>query len=151
MYLIKLYKEIRTWLKIKNILQEYERELVLENFRIDWIGRAYTVINLPEEVANHQIPVQEGYVLGHLRNYDSLFMKMGISDYLIPEFQKIENTDSFLLILAPEREALTIRRGLLFLAQCFGLIVLGRILYKVINNNFDTISNFISSCLEWLF
>ena len=66
MYIRKLYKELQIWYKIRKIANENKTKLLEKGFRVDWIGRIYTVINLPEEVVNQPIS-QEGYVLMQLR------------------------------------------------------------------------------------
>ena len=98
MYIFKLIKEIKIWLKIRKIAKENEKLLNENGFRVDWIGRIYTVINLPEEVVNAPIS-QEGYVLMKLREFDRVFLTLGIADYVSPEMQKISDSDSFLLII----------------------------------------------------
>ena len=52
MYIIDLYKELQVWRKIKKIAKNAEKELNEKGFRVDWVGRIYTVINLPEEEKN---------------------------------------------------------------------------------------------------
>ena len=105
MYIRKLYKELRVWYKIRKIANENKTKLLDKGFRVDWIGRIYTVINLPEEVVNQPIS-QEGYVLMQLREHDKLFLEMGIADYVSPEFNPIPETDSFLLVLSADRDYL---------------------------------------------
>ena len=105
MYIKNLYNEIKIWVKIRKIAQENKNKLSEKGFRIDWVGRIYTVINLPEEVVSAPIS-QEGYVLMQLREHDKLFLDLGIADYVSPEFNPIPNTDSFLLVLSADREYL---------------------------------------------
>ena len=103
MYILKLYKELVIWNKIKKIAKGAQVKLLEKGFRVDWVGRIYTVINLPEEVANTPVS-QEGYVLMQLREHDKLFLELGIADYVSPEFEPIPDSDSFLLVLSPDRE-----------------------------------------------
>ena len=105
MYIKNLYNEIKIWVKIRKIAQENKNKLLEKGFRVDWVGRIYTVINLPEEVVSAPIS-QEGYVLMQLREHDKLFLDLGIADYVSPEFNPIPNTDSFLLVLSADREYL---------------------------------------------
>ena len=105
MYIKNLYNEIKIWVKIRKIAQENKNKLSEKGFRVDWVGRIYTVINLPEEVVSAPIS-QEGYVLMQLREHDKLFLDLGIADYVSPEFNPIPNTDSFLLVLSADREYL---------------------------------------------
>tara|TARA_R110000803_G_scaffold6405_1_gene20793 strand:+ start:332 stop:784 length:453 start_codon:yes stop_codon:yes gene_type:complete len=105
MYIKNLYNEIKIWVKIRKIAQDNKNKLLEKGFRVDWVGRIYTVINLPEEVVSAPIS-QEGYVLMQLREHDKLFLDLGIADYVSPEFNPIPNTDSFLLVLSADREYL---------------------------------------------
>lgn len=105
MYIKNLYNEIKIWVKIRKIAQDNKNKLLDKGFRVDWVGRIYTVINLPEEVVSAPIS-QEGYVLMQLREHDKLFLDLGIADYVSPEFNPIPNTDSFLLVLSADREYL---------------------------------------------
>jgi hypothetical protein len=107
MYIKNLYNEIKIWVKIRKIAQENKNKLLEKGFRVDWVGRIYTVINLPEEVVSAPIS-QEGYVLMQLREHDKLFLDLGIADYVSPEFNPIPNTDSFLLVLSADREYLKV-------------------------------------------
>ena len=139
MYAKKLLREINIWRKIRNIAKENEQELNKKGFRVDWVGRIYTVINLPEEVATAPIS-QEGYVLMKLREHDQFLLQMGIADYVSPEFNRIESTDSFLLVLSPDRDQLRLWP---FTKSVFrtSLILLGlRLFYVVISNNQEKIA-----------
>lgn len=122
MYIFKLIKEIKIWLKIRKVAKENEKLLNENGFRVDWIGRIYTVINLPEEVVNAPIS-QEGYVLMKLREYDKIFLTMGIADYVSPEMEKIPNSDSFLLIISPNSEYISFWPMLWFLVKLFGIYI----------------------------
>ena len=55
MYIFDLIGEINIWRKVRAIAKENEKILNESGFRVDWIGRIYTVINLPEEVVNQPI------------------------------------------------------------------------------------------------
>ena len=142
MYILNLIKEIRIWLKIRKIAKENEKTLNENGFRVDWIGRIYTVINLPEEVVNAPIS-QEGYVLMKLREYDKIFLNMGIADYVSPEMEKIPNTDSFLLIISPNNDYVNFSSIFWFLVKFVGVIIALRILINVIV--------YIYPYLEWFF
>ena len=86
MYIFNLIKEINIWRKVRSIAKENRKDLNESGFRIDWVGRIYTVINLPEEVVNQPFS-KEGYILMKLREYDKLFLNMGIADVIAPEIK----------------------------------------------------------------
>ena len=128
MYILDLYKEIQIWKKIKKIAKESEKELNEKGFRVDWVGRIYTVINLPEEVVSAPIS-QEGYVLMKLREHDKFLLELGIADYVSPEFNPIEDTDSFLLVLSADRDYIRLWPFLKSLVKTLGLLLLLRVIY----------------------
>ena len=139
MYISKLYKELNIWRKIRKIAKSEEEALNEKGFRVDWIGRIYTVINLPEEVATAPIS-QEGYVLMKLREHDQFLLQLGIADYVSPEFSKIDDSDSFLLVLSADREYFRLWPFLKSIVKTLGLIFLIRILYLLLSHNQEKIS-----------
>lgn len=151
MYLIKLYREIQIWRKVHRIAKESALALEQTGFRIDWIGRMYTVINLPDEVLSHHPSVQEGYVLQKLRDYDQLFLNLGIADVIVPEFERIDGAGAFLLILSPDRKYLRILPFLGFLLKTTLLIIIARILTNIFVNYDDVIIKTLTEILNWVF
>ena len=90
-------------IRLEKLPRQQKPNLKEKGFRVDWIGRIYTVINLPEEVVSAPIS-QEGYVLMQLRKHDKFLLELGIADYVSPEFNPIPDTNSFLLVLSADRE-----------------------------------------------
>lgn len=138
MYIVKLFKEINLWRKIRKIAKENERALNEKGFRVDWVGRIYTVINLPEEVATAPIS-QEGYVLMELRKHDKFLLELGIADYVSPEFGRIEGEDSFLLVLSADREQLKFIPFMKSILKTTGILLILRLLYVIVSNNQEII------------
>ena len=138
MYISKLYKEIRIWQKIRRVAIAEKKSLNEKGFRVDWIGRIYTVINLPEEVATAPIS-QEGYVLMKLREHDQYLLQLGIADYVSPEFNKIDNSDSFLLVLSADREYFKLWPFVVSMVKTVGVIFILRILYLILSRNQEKI------------
>ncbi len=137
-YFKELYLEIKVWRQIKKIAIESKEDLAKENFRVDWVGRIYTVINLPEEMMDRP-DLHEGFVLMQLRDYDSLFMKMGIADYIFPEISNVGD-GAYLLVLTGPKDYIGVVN---FIKHIIGLglyILLLRILYSVAVNNWPKIS-----------
>ncbi len=150
MYINKLYKEIQIWRKIKKIAKAEEEALNEKGFRVDWIGRIYTVINLPEEVATAPIS-QEGYVLMKLREHDKFLLDLGIADYVAPEFNRIENTDSFLLVLSPDRDYFKLWPFLVSAAKTAGLLLVLRVLYLIFSHNQENITELWNRLMTLIF
>lgn len=151
MYLFKLWREIKIWLKVRKVALENKTELAKKGFRIDWIGRIYTVINLPEEVANHSPQVQQTYVLEKLRNFDTIFLKIGIADFIIPEFRVIKNTASYLLVLSPERDYFRFKAFLIFLFKVILGITIIRISFILFSMYWNDMVHYFNKVINFLF
>lgn len=150
MYINNLIKEINIWRKVRSVAKENEKNLNENNFRVDWIGRIYTVINLPEEVINQPIS-REGYVLMKLREYDILFLKMGIADVIAPEMVELEDADSYLLILSPDRDYIKFMPFIWFLFKSSFYIILIKIIYNIGQNYWTSIIEFMIKIINWIF
>lgn len=125
---------------VRKVAKRNQETLSEFDLRVDWIGRIYTVINLPEEVASQPYS-QQPYVLGQLRKYDEVLLRLQLSDILFPEFEKIPNEDAYILILTPEIEYLSVFRFLLNLALWIVILTVAKIgiNYALINFDFDII------------
>ena len=150
MYILNLYKEIQLWIKIKKIAKAAEKELNTKGFRVDWVGRIYRVINLPEEVVTAPIS-QEGYVLMKLREHDKFLLELGIADYVSPEFNPIEGTDSFLLVLSADREYAMFWPFFISLIKTLGLLLLLRVIYILFESHGQKISELWNNLITTIF
>ena len=135
-------RELREWLIVKSVAKKYKEELDKLGFRIDYIGRIYTVINFPDEYVNNQ-KAKEGYILEYLRSCDEVFIKMEIGDIVAPEFVTI-NDSAVLLIISPEREYLTLFGIGLFLLKLSLVGLVLNFLIKLIIKWWPNISEFFS-------
>lgn len=127
MYLKKLIHQIKVWVKINKILKEPEVKLNIEEsgFRVDWVGRMYTVIHLPEEVIKSHDQIQHMFVLNALREFDELFLRLGFADAVAPEFKQIDD-ENYLLIICPDYDTFKWYK-ILGLLTLIGAIVYGLI------------------------
>lgn len=139
MWPIKAYREIRIWQKVREAALEYEDQLGSMGFRVDWIGRIYTVINLPEEVMTAAPQIQEGYVLMKLRDYDRLFLQLGLAGDIFPEMERIEEEGvaAFLLVLSPESEHLSLWPAIKWLVSASIMLILARVLWVFCEANWS--------------
>ena len=140
MYIFNLINEINVWRKVRKIAIQSKNILEESKFRVDWIGRIYTVINLPEEVVNQPFS-REGYVLMKLREYDSLFLNMGIADSVSPELVELEEFDAYLLILSPDRDYIKFWPFFISLLKTTAVVVILRVAYLLLYNYQDSIIN----------
>lgn len=150
MYISDVISEVNIWRKVRAIAKENEKPLNEAGFRVDWIGRIYTVINLPEEVVNQPIS-KEGYILMKLREYDTLFLNMGIADAISPEIEEIPGADAYLLILSPDRDYVKLMPFLWSMLKTGILVLLIRIGYIVISKYWTGVANSIGKFLNLIF
>jgi hypothetical protein len=124
MYWINLWREISIWREIKKVTRQNADVLKEKNLRVDWIGRIYTVFNLPQEVIETP-STREPYLTSQLREVDDVLLNLGLSDLVYPEFNQIEGTDSYLLVLYADTDYLNIGRFLLNVLIWGGSIWIG--------------------------
>jgi hypothetical protein len=148
MYWINLWREISIWREVKKVADQNIDLLKENNLRVDWIGRIYTVFNLPQEVV--ETPnTKEPWLSAQLKTVDDILLQLNLSDLVYPEFSQIEGTNSYLLILYPETEYLTWSRLLFNTAVwsggIYGAIVLFRWMNSMpaVNKFFTDISQFL--------
>ena len=141
MWPILAYKEGIIWYKVRKIALAFADKLESAGFRVDWIGRIYTVINLPEEVITAAPQIQEGYVLMKLRDYDKIFLHLGLAGDIYPEMERIneDGVAAFLLVLTPERDYLRVWPALKFLVKTFLLVLIIRIIGVAVIHNWELI------------
>lgn len=108
MYWIELVKDLFIWYKYARAAKANKRLLRDKNMRVDWVGRIYTVVNMPEEVSTTHQKVQEGWVLQQLNSYNETLLNIGLADYTYPEIRKIPNSLGYLILLYPELETISI-------------------------------------------
>lgn len=109
MYWINLWKELMIWKEVRQVANSNFDILKENNLRVDWIGRIYTVFNLPLEVIETP-STRELWLSAQLKAIDDVLLRLNLSDIVYPEFNQIKDTDSYLLILYPETDYLNLSR-----------------------------------------
>lgn len=105
-YWQEFFVDLKIWWRYRKAARGSEELLVKNNMRVDWLGRIYTVINMPEEVVNNQEMVQQGWVISQLRPFSDVLMQIGLSDYAYPEITRVSGANSYLIVMYPEIDAL---------------------------------------------
>lgn len=105
-YWREFFVDLKIWWTYRSIAIKAEDELIKSNLRVDWLGRIYTVVNMPEEVINNQEMVQQGWVISQLGSFNEILLKIGVNDYAFPDIIKIPNSNSYLIILYPDIDTL---------------------------------------------
>ena len=80
------------------------------NLRVDWIGRIYTVVNLPPEVTmSPDLPRElwPAYLVDQSKGLNEYLTSLNLHEIIIPEYKEIPESTSYLLIYYPYFRNLT--------------------------------------------
>jgi hypothetical protein len=130
------FRELRLLYKYNRAVKSIQVELEDQGLRIDWLGRVYTVVNLPEEYHNQPEMMQQSIVFKELKPTSDILMKYGLSEHAFPLIQKLNErgTCAFLVVLYPETDYFNFWRFLwnsLFLYLLTKLVLFGIKLYPL--------------------
>jgi len=107
-YWSEFFSEIKIWWRFRKAAQQSEKLLNDNGMRVDWLGRIYTIVNMPEEVQTNMEVVQQGWVIGQLKPMNTILFQIGIADYAYPSISKVPDSASFLVVMWPELDNLNI-------------------------------------------
>lgn len=127
MYIKNLVREFKIWSEVKKTLLENIDSINKLGFDVDWVGRLYTVIELPKEI--NELPQNnineiiernvavDLYVKNQLGDISNLLTELRLSDLIMypDEYTQFKGSKSILLILSPDRKYFTLFKVLLFL------------------------------------
>lgn len=95
------FQEIRVWLTFMNT-SKTNRELLEKNeLRVDWIGRVYGVVNVPDEVLGAAEEIQQAYVLKEMGRFGNIMTELKLSSIVYPQMQEIKGSGAYLVIFWP--------------------------------------------------
>lgn len=147
-YWVDLYREIRIWYIFRRTAVNNTKMLNEEHtLRVDWIGRIYGVVNLPEEVQTAAGEVQQAYVLQQITKYGDVMVKIGLADVVYPEIERVPGSTSYLVVLWPVFEDFNLWK---ILGNIIRTSVIGFGLYllvRLIVNNWEYIYKLIETIL----
>ena len=132
-YWSELVAEIRIWWIFRKAAKENTQKLNDGDLRVDWLGRIYGVVNMPEEVVTAAPQVQQAYVLQQINKWGPLTLEMGLADIIYPEINRIPNTNAYLVVMWPQYDALGLWYILGNILKSaivgFGLYLLARVIW----------------------
>ena len=132
-YWSELVSEIRIWWIFRKAARQSTEKLNENDLRVDWLGRIYGVVNMPEEVVTAAPQVQQAYVLQQINKWGPLTLEMGLADIIYPEINRIPNTNAYLVVMWPQYDALGVWYVLGNILKSavvgFGLFLLGRVIW----------------------
>jgi hypothetical protein len=84
---------------------------VRHNLRCDWIGRIYTVMNLPPEVTmSPDLPreLYPAYLIEQSKGLNDYLTSLNLHEIITPEYKEIPDSASYLLVYTPYFRALSL-------------------------------------------
>ena len=93
--------------------------------RVDWIGRIYTVVNLPPEVIYSPDTPEEirpAYVIEESKPLNEYLTGLGLSEVILPEITPIPKSISYLITYTPAFQRLSLRW--IFYRICLILVII---------------------------
>jgi len=105
-YWKEFFFDFKVWWRYRKIAIKAEDLLVKNNMRVDWLGRIYTVVNMPEEIQRGVEQVQQGWVISQLGPMNGILTEIGVNDYAYPEISRIPDSTSYLIVLYPDIDTL---------------------------------------------
>jgi hypothetical protein len=144
----KIFREWKTWRIVRKVAKENIADLKKIGFDVDWIGRIYTVVNIPDELMNMPLRNRDDvekqqmavdmYIKDNMIEITELLNKLMLADLVIypSHYERFEGTNSMLVILAPERRYTKpwkiVLLSLLTCGVVTGLVFLVKYLIKIL-------------------
>jgi hypothetical protein len=110
----RVITDIKNYFFIRKIIKKNIGTIEWEKFklRVDWIGRIYTVVNLPPEVIyspDSPEEIRPAYILEESRPLNEYLTRLNLQEIIMPEITPIPNTISYLLIYTPYFQRLSLK------------------------------------------
>jgi hypothetical protein len=106
--------DIRNYFFIKNLIKKNKGTVEWEQYklRVDWLGRIYTVVNLPPEVIyspDSPEEIRPAFVLEESRPLNEYLTRLNLQEIVMPSISPIPNSFSYLLVYSPYFQKLSTR------------------------------------------
>ncbi len=110
----RVITDINNYFFIKKTIKKNKGTIEWEKFklRVDWIGRIYTVVNLPPEVIyspDSPDEIRPAYVLEESRPLNEYLTRLNLQEVIIPKISPIDSSISYLIVYTPYFQRLSIR------------------------------------------
>lgn len=110
----RVITDIRNYFFIRRTIKKNKGSIEWEKFklRVDWIGRIYTVVNLPPEVIyspDSPEEIRPAYILEESRPLNEYLTNLNLQEVIMPKISPIENSVSYLIVYSPYFQRLSIR------------------------------------------
>ena len=141
--------EFRIWFIFQTTTKRNRKKLEERDLRVDWIGRVYGVVNMPDEVLGAAEEIQQAFVLKQLGQFGGILNELKLSNIVYPQMQEIKGSGAYLVIFWPVLDRLNvfaiIGSILYTLIYAFIVYLIARIF--IINEVFGNLFDFINKLL----
>lgn len=129
-----IIREFKTWKIVRKTVRLNAEKFYSIGFDIDWLGRLYTIVNIPDELSNMPIRTRkdfaiqnmaiDSYIKESLSDVTKILTELHLSDLIMypSKYERFENTDSILIILSPERHYTKFWKMALYVLGALGII-----------------------------
>ena len=110
----RVITDIRNYFFIKRTIKKNKGSIEWEKFklRVDWVGRIYTVVNLPPEVnysPHSPAEIRPAYILEESRPLNEYLTKLNLQEVIMPKISPIPDSVSYLIVYSPYFQRFSIR------------------------------------------
>ena len=141
--------EFRIWFIFQTTTKRNRKKLEERDLRVDWIGRVYGVVNMPDEVLGAAEEIQQAFVLKQLGQFGGILNELKLSNVVYPQMQEIKGSGAYLVIFWPVLDRLNvfaiIGSILYTLIYAFIVYLIARIF--IVNEVFGNLFDFINKLL----
>jgi hypothetical protein len=122
-YLFLLWLDIKGYFIVRSILRQQKKTVDFNKFglRIDWINRAYTVINPSEEDKGDSDEVLRVKAQDKMLPIHKYMDKIGLSEFVSVSAEQVPGTNSYLLVYYPIFRILTMWKIIFFVSAIAGI------------------------------
>ena len=119
--------DLKNYFFLRRTIKKNMESVEWANFklRVDWIGRIYTVVNLPPEVIySPDAPdqIRPAYVLEETRQLNEYLTRLNLQEIVMPEINPIPDSASYLVVYKPYFQRFSTRWFLMRLGLILVLI-----------------------------
>jgi hypothetical protein len=102
----RVITDIKNYFYIKKVIKQNLKTVEWEKYKLraDWIGRIYTIINLPPEVLYSPDAPQEirpAYILEESKPINEYLTKLNLQEIVFPEIRPVDESISYLVVYSP--------------------------------------------------
>lgn len=110
----RVINDIRNYFFIRKTIKKNMNSMEWQKFnlRVDWIGRIYTVVNLPPEVIyspDSPEEIRPAYVLEESRPLNEYLTRLNLQEVIVPSISPVENSISYLIVYSPYFQRLSLK------------------------------------------